>query len=339
MAQHARPQSRAGEPGALIPAAEFTVIIPTFNRAPLLERAISSVLAQTVAPAEILVIDDGSTDDTASLCAKYGETITYVRQPNGGVAAARNTGIRRASSPWIAFLDSDDYWTAHHLERIAGAIRATGGMARFYFSDMALPSQGAGDTTLWKYVGFAPVPPWQFVPCGTAWMLLKRQPVQAQCGVFSAAALRAVGGFDPRYRVSEDVELFCRLGIEAPVCAVSGVGCVQTSDDAIHNRLSNLAEAHSEVFWRCNTMLWRSVLRNFPALAPGYRRLVRSNLADAYLRLAKALWREHNVPGTARALLRGLASCEVSLLVWLLRHRSFRGWDERVRPTPEVVEG
>jgi glycosyltransferase involved in cell wall biosynthesis len=89
---------------------KVSVTIPTFNRAHLLGHAIDSVLRQTYADVEIIVIDDGSTDNTADVVAKYGDRVRYYWQPNGGLGAARNAGLDRATGDWIAFLDSDDYW-------------------------------------------------------------------------------------------------------------------------------------------------------------------------------------------------------------------------------------
>jgi glycosyltransferase involved in cell wall biosynthesis len=89
---------------------KFSVAIPTFNRAHLIGYAIDSVLNQTYADVEIIVIDDGSTDNTADVVAKYGDRVRYYWQPNGGLGAARNAGVDRATGDWIAFLDSDDYW-------------------------------------------------------------------------------------------------------------------------------------------------------------------------------------------------------------------------------------
>src|SRR5438270_12888106 len=86
---------------------QFTVVIPTFNRSHLVRRAIDSALQQTLRPEQIIVVDDGSTDDTESACRAYGSAIQYVRQPNAGVSSARNHGIRLARQPWTAFLDSD----------------------------------------------------------------------------------------------------------------------------------------------------------------------------------------------------------------------------------------
>jgi glycosyltransferase involved in cell wall biosynthesis len=95
---------------------KVSVTIPTYNRAHLIGYAIDSVLKQTYADVEIVVIDDGSTDGTADVVARYGDRVRYYWQPNGGLGAARNAGLDRATGDCIAFLDSDDYWLEHKLE-------------------------------------------------------------------------------------------------------------------------------------------------------------------------------------------------------------------------------
>ena len=95
----------------------ISVIIPTFNRAYCLPRAIDSVLAQSHPVEKICVIDDGSTDDTHQLLQSNYPQIDYIQQENKGVSAARNEGIRKIKSQWIAFLDSDDEWLPHKIEK------------------------------------------------------------------------------------------------------------------------------------------------------------------------------------------------------------------------------
>lgn len=92
-----------------------SVVIPAYNRAKRLPRAINSVLAQAPAEVEIIVVDDGSTDDTRSVVARYGDRVRYIYQPNAGVGAARNAGMRHATGELVAFLDSDDRWHGFKL--------------------------------------------------------------------------------------------------------------------------------------------------------------------------------------------------------------------------------
>ena len=94
-----------------------SVVIPTYNRVHLLERALDSVLRQTLAADEIIVVDDGSTDNTASTLKSFHPEVKLIQQDNLGVSAARNTGISAARHDWIALLDSDDVWHENKLER------------------------------------------------------------------------------------------------------------------------------------------------------------------------------------------------------------------------------
>jgi len=104
-------------------AEKISVIIPTFNRARALRRALDSVCAQTVAPDQVCVIDDGSTDDTAEVVGKHYPEVDYIYQPNRGVSAARNRGLEAADGDWIGFLDSDDEWHPHKLDSQLQALR------------------------------------------------------------------------------------------------------------------------------------------------------------------------------------------------------------------------
>jgi hypothetical protein len=94
-----------------------SVIIPTHDRSALLQQAVESVLAQTYPNLEVIVVDDGSADDTAAVMARYDGRLHYIRQANQGVAAARNAGYRAAAGEYLAFLDDDDLYLAHKIER------------------------------------------------------------------------------------------------------------------------------------------------------------------------------------------------------------------------------
>ncbi len=106
-----------------------SVVIPTFNRSALVTRAINSVLSQTYPPSEIIVVDDGSTDDTPAVIQRFGERVRYLRQERGGASKARNYGVAEAASDWIAFLDSDDVWVEDYLCRMLRAVSGTEGKA------------------------------------------------------------------------------------------------------------------------------------------------------------------------------------------------------------------
>jgi len=102
---------------------KVSVIVPTYNRAHTLARALDSVLAQTLSVREIIVVDDGSTDDTELLIRRDYPRARYLSQPNGGVSRARNLGIAAARGDWIGLLDSDDAWLPKKLEAQCAELR------------------------------------------------------------------------------------------------------------------------------------------------------------------------------------------------------------------------
>ncbi len=95
----------------------ISVVIPTYNRASFFKEAIDSVLSQTFRDFELIVVDDGSTDETPELLLSYGNKIKVIKKANKGPSAARNRGIKTAKGEWIAFLDSDDVWKPDKLEK------------------------------------------------------------------------------------------------------------------------------------------------------------------------------------------------------------------------------
>ncbi|MGH8210517.1 MAG: glycosyltransferase family 2 protein [Steroidobacteraceae bacterium] len=102
----------------------ISVIIPSYNCATYLTEAVRSALEQSYSPVEIIVVDDGSTDATSAVIGAFGERIRYIRQANGGVSRARNSGIRAARGQLIAFLDADDRWLPEKLTKQCAQLRA-----------------------------------------------------------------------------------------------------------------------------------------------------------------------------------------------------------------------
>jgi glycosyltransferase involved in cell wall biosynthesis len=105
-------------------APTVSVVIPAYRAAGFIHRPLDSLLGQTCPPAEILVVDDGSPDDLAAAVRPYRDHVTLIRKTNGGAASARNLGLNRARGEFVAFLDADDYWGPHKLERQLGLFAA-----------------------------------------------------------------------------------------------------------------------------------------------------------------------------------------------------------------------
>ena len=114
----------------------ISAVIPTRNRAHLIARAIESVLSQADPDDELIVIDDGSEDDTSSVVAKYGSRIKYIYMPHRGAGVARNRGVREATRPLVAFLDSDDAWMPEHNQLLKAMMSARTDLL-FCFSNYA----------------------------------------------------------------------------------------------------------------------------------------------------------------------------------------------------------
>jgi glycosyltransferase involved in cell wall biosynthesis len=123
-----------------MPAVAVSVVLPTYNRAPTLERAIDSVLNQTFTDLELIVIDDGSTDGTPQTLSQYADrrNVRLVSTPHRGCAAARNAGISLSSGRYVAFQDSDDEWAPHKLATAVASLEGTGPETGVFYSDMLM---------------------------------------------------------------------------------------------------------------------------------------------------------------------------------------------------------
>lgn len=114
----------------------ISVVIPCYNAAAFVGGTIRCALTQTRPPLEVIVVDDGSTDNSAAAAGAFGAPVRVIRQANGGAAEARNTGIRNATGDWIAFLDADDTWTPDRLEHLVPALVAAGPDVVCVFNDL-----------------------------------------------------------------------------------------------------------------------------------------------------------------------------------------------------------
>jgi len=197
-----------------------SVVIPTFERRRIVVAAVWSALAQTRDDVEVIVVDDGSTDGTAAAVGGIDQRVKVLRRPNGGPAAARNTGIQQARAPIIAFLDSDDRWQPHHLEEMlalldsdpAAVLACTGGATH-------------GDDSLHRPVG---------VTHAALGVLLGGLLYTSAVGV-RREAVDAVGGFDERFRVLEDSDLWGRLSMEGKF-VLGGVATLEAGERPVRLR-------------------------------------------------------------------------------------------------------
>ena len=180
-----------------------SVIIPTYQRREYVSRAVRSVLAQTFADFELIVVDDGSTDGTGEALAGLDPRLRYVWQENRGTGAARNAGIARARGEIVAFLDSDDRWLPQHLEVVTEvlALHPTAIVA------CTCPSQdvsGRQQPAQARLVDFLPVAladaMFGFIPCAAV----------------RTSELHAVTGFKEELEYMEDIDLFLRLSARGP---------------------------------------------------------------------------------------------------------------------------
>jgi glycosyltransferase involved in cell wall biosynthesis len=194
---------------------EVTVVIPTRNRAPLLAGALSSALAQEEVDIEVIVVDDGSTDETQARLARIGDTrLRLLRHETPeGVARARNAGLALAAGEWIAFLDDDDLWLPRKLRRQLDAAAAAGGS--FAYGGAIVTDDGTGVR--------------QEVPAPRADTIarevLARNVVPGGCSnaIARTELVRAVGGFDESLARLADWDLWIRLLERCPAAACQQV--------------------------------------------------------------------------------------------------------------------
>jgi glycosyltransferase involved in cell wall biosynthesis len=186
-----------------------SAIIPCYNYGKYLARAIDSILAQTYAVSEILVIDDGSSDNTHEIAASFGNRVRYIFQQNAGRAAARNHGIHEATGDWIALLDADDWWLPNKIELQAQALAARPDAVVVYTSVRCQHPDGGTNE-------------WPATDPSRLWPALR----YANCitGSASAALIRrdvllAEGGFDESLRECEDWDCWVRLARKYPFAA------------------------------------------------------------------------------------------------------------------------
>ena len=193
----------------------FTVVIPAYNSERFIAKAIGSALAQTHAPLEVIVVDDGSQDGTGRIVQEFGPPVRYHKQANSGPSAARNQGVSLAQNEWIAFLDSDDAWLPEKLARQAELIQQDPSLALVaahyaeydgqgsFISESGLPQPLTAKAVMSR------------LTMGTLFLLSST--------VVRRAVFQELQGFNPGLVCGEDREFWARLASRYSVGAVHEV--------------------------------------------------------------------------------------------------------------------
>lgn len=187
---------------------KVSVIIPSYNSAQYIGEAIESVFAQTYRDFEIIVVDDGSIDDTKEVLSPYINRIVYLFQVNGGVAKARNAGIRNAQGEYIAFLDADDVWFSEklelqmkHLDSYPDAVLVYSDYSAFDNNGKALRKRKKE-----KYAG------------NIFYQLIKENFIPTSTVVMKKEYFNKIGSFDESIEIAEDWDLWLRIARRYSIC-------------------------------------------------------------------------------------------------------------------------
>lgn len=209
---------------------DISVIIPSHDRWHTLPRALDSVLAQQLQPLEVIVVDDGSSDDTAALMAEHYPSVRLLQQENQGVSAARNSGIKVSKGRWIALLDSDDVWHPKKLERQREQLIAEP-VYRLCHCD-----------EIWIRNGVRVNPKRRHQKTG-GWVFEQCLPL---CAISPSAALirrdvfEDIGFFDPELPACEDYDFWLRLTHREPVLYI---------EEALLNKYGGHEDQLSRAHW------------------------------------------------------------------------------------------
>lgn len=189
----------------------FSLIIPLYNKADTIARTLKSVQKQTCKDFEVVIVDDGSTDEGVMIAERFKSDfqLKVIRQMNSGVSVARNTGAQHAKAAYLAFLDADDEWLPGYLEEIKRMIKEfpnveVYGTNYYCVTNKSLICNRARGRTR-KLIDFA-----------SAW--IKRCPIHTSSSVIKTDAFNAVSGFVPNHKYYEDAELLFKLACRGRFC-------------------------------------------------------------------------------------------------------------------------
>jgi len=237
----------------------ISVIIPTFNNATLLAETLDSVFAQSFTGIELIVVDDGSIDDTGAMIKRDYPQVRYVHQPNGGPAAARNAGVGLAQGEYFAFCDHDDLWNPGHLQALLDGFAAHP-EAAMVFDNAKYFGVGVEDDTVHLDEATCVSLSQGAVSANT---LLWDYPVASM----SVAMVRKkhfdlVGGLSEQVGALDDLHLYLRIAADHEVRFINYLGCRKRVTSQNLSQLINIKEtnvAYLEDLWRNHPKVIKSI--------------------------------------------------------------------------------
>jgi len=224
---------------------EFSIVVPTFNRAELLINTVENLLKQSYPNFEIIIVDDGSEDHTAEAVKPYLNKVRYLRQTNQGCSAARNAGIYAATGEYIAFCDDDDTWHESFLAEYAQAIKECSGNCGVYFCDANILNNGIKKNSYFKSVNFTlenKINEWEN---GFGLLATGVRPLM-QTLVVRKQLLLDIGGLSNRCKVAEDHELVIKLALRCGFCSIASI-LVNFEAGANRESLTSCAGFHHDL--------------------------------------------------------------------------------------------
>jgi glycosyltransferase involved in cell wall biosynthesis len=260
-----------------------SVIIPTYNRGFCIEQTLETVFKQTYTDFEIIVVDDGSTDNTASIIKNYDGQIKYIYQQNSGASAARNTGIHNANGDWIAFLDSDDEWFTDKL-KVQMDDLVTYPNAIAHMVDAIIGDQQQFQDTLFDLRGtrtkYAREP-------------LRQHPLIdvletqffTSCWLLNRDAIKAAGYFDTSKRIFEDIDLLSRVALQGAFVVNCFVGTLMRRKPGESGALSDLYQTSRQESLKNLAATFKNLLE-LKSLSQIEERYIKKELAANYFELA-----------------------------------------------------
>jgi len=290
--------------------ARFSVIIPAYNAAATVSRAIDSVRAQSSPAHEIIVVDDGSSDETALVAGRYHDAVKVIRQVNCGVAAARNAGARAASGDWLAFLDADDWYSPDRLKLHAEWIE-TDPMLAFLTGDYEYrDAAGAllGTSLMQHDAGRMMIAKAEGRP-----RVVMDQPEEIEAYVADhfgdthtlsvpRATFIDLGGYPVGFKVCEDVHMLVRLVARSRRI---GVVCQSLGAYVIHGGSATRRDPVAAQQENVRTLL--DLVRHADSFPLPVRRGVRQRIRQARYNLGCALARTSGRSAAVQAVLPSLA--------------------------------